>query len=76
VKQNNRYSAASKKAWDSRKRMQEARAPWAKVQQGKELAALRREARIIHPNGTQKVKAKYKQVAMRTPWQTEMDLKK
>jgi hypothetical protein len=49
---------------------------WAKVQQGKELAALRREARIIHPNGTQKVKAKYKQVAMRTPWQTEMDFKK
>jgi hypothetical protein len=49
---------------------------WAKVQQGKELAALRREARIIHPNGTQKVKAQYKQVAMRTPWQTEMDLKK
>jgi hypothetical protein len=59
-----------------RDKQPEAARHWAKVQQGKELAALRREARIIHPNGTQKVKAKYKQVAMRTPWQTEMDLKK
>jgi hypothetical protein len=60
---NEQRSAASKRAWASRKRMSEAR-------------ALREKARIIHPAGLHEVKAEYKARYMRTPWQTEMDLKK
>jgi hypothetical protein len=63
VKQNDVRRNASKRAWASRKRMKEAR-------------ELREQARIIHPAGLHEIKAKYKQVAIRTPWQTEMDLKK
>jgi hypothetical protein len=63
VSKNKTRSEASSRAWASRKRMKEAR-------------ELRERARIIHPGGLHTVKAKYKQVAMRTPWQTEMDLKK
>lgn len=50
---------------------------WDRVRLGKEAAALRREARIIPPNGRQRVKAEYKaKVMWKTPYQTEMDLKR
>jgi hypothetical protein len=41
-----------------------------------EARALREKARIIHPAGLHEVKAEYKARYMRTPYQTEMDLKK